>query len=104
VKPEVGSLVKDKIVHERSRLLILTHLASSDVRAVAFGQLKDTLGFTPGNLSAQLKTLEEAGYIAVTKQFKDNKPLTQASITAKGAAALRQYVNEMSDLIKQLRG
>jgi DNA-binding HxlR family transcriptional regulator len=98
-----GSLVSDKVIHERARLLILTYLASSDVKAVAFSVLRDSLDFSAGNLSIQLKTLEEAGYIAITKEFKDNKPLTRASITPKGSTALKRYIGEMDSLIKGLR-
>ena len=103
MEPNLNSLVNDKIVHERVRLLILTYLASSEIRAVSFSDLKDALDLTAGNLSIQLKTLGEAGYITVTKEFKDNKPLTKASITAKGSDALKRYVDEMDNLIKRLR-
>jgi DNA-binding MarR family transcriptional regulator len=99
----IGSLVNDKIIRERARLLILTYLASSDVKAVAFSAIRDALDFTAGNLSIQLKTLMEAGYIGITKEFRDNKPLTRASITARGAAALKRYISEMDSLIKGLR-
>ena len=100
---DIGTLVNDKIIHERSRLLILTYLASSDLKAVPFSELREALDFTAGNLSIQLKTLTEAGYISITKEFKDNKPLTRATITAKGASALRRYIGEMDSLIKGLR-
>jgi DNA-binding MarR family transcriptional regulator len=103
VEPEIGTLVADKIIHERARLLILTYLASRDSKAVAFSELRNVLDFTSGNLSIQLKTLGEAGYITMTKEFKDNKPLTQASITSKGSAALKNYLGEMESLIKTLR-
>jgi DNA-binding MarR family transcriptional regulator len=103
VEPDFGSLVSDKIIHERARLLILSYLASSDAKTVAFGQMRDALDFTAGNLSVQLKTLEEAGYIAITKEFRDNKPLTQAGITLKGSVALKRYLGEMDNLIKRLR-
>jgi DNA-binding MarR family transcriptional regulator len=103
VDREFGSLVSDRIIHERARLLILTYLASSDIRAVPFSLLRESLDFSAGNLSIQLKTLEEAGYIAITKEFKDNKPLTRASITAKGSAALKRYFGEMDSLIRNLR-
>jgi DNA-binding MarR family transcriptional regulator len=83
--------------------LILTYLASSDVKAVSFSAIRDALDFTAGNLSIQLKTLMEAGYIGITKEFRDNKPLTRASITARGAAALKRYISEMDSLIKGLR-
>jgi DNA-binding MarR family transcriptional regulator len=103
VEPDFGSLVNDKIIRERARLLILSYLASRDAHAVTFGALREALDFTPGNLSVQLKTLADAGYIAITKEFRDNKPLTQASITAKGGAALKHYMEEMDGLIKRLR-
>ena len=103
MEPGIVSLVNDKIIRERARLLILTYLASSDVKAVAFSAIRDALDFTAGNLSIQLKTLMEAGYIGITKEFKDNKPLTRASITARGAAALKRYISEMDSLIKGLR-
>jgi DNA-binding HxlR family transcriptional regulator len=103
VEPDFGALVSDRIIHERARLLILTYLASRDAGTVAFGELKNALDFTSGNLSVQLKTLAEAGYIAITKEFRDNKPLTQAGITQKGSAALKLYLEEMGNLIKRLR-
>jgi DNA-binding MarR family transcriptional regulator len=103
VEPDYGSLVNDRIIRERARLLILSYLASRDTHAVAFGALRDALDFTPGNLSVQLRTLADAGYIAITKEFRDNKPLTQASITAKGGTALKQYMEEMDGLIKRLK-
>lgn len=103
MEPGIGSLVNDKIIRERARLLILTYLASSDVKAVAFSAIRDALDFTAGNLSIQLKTLMEAGYIGITKEFRDNKPLTRASITVRGGAALKRYISEMDSLIKGLR-
>jgi len=74
VEPGIGSLVNDKIIRERARLLILTYLASSDVKAVAFSAIRDALDFTAGNLSIQLKTLMEAGYIGITKEFRTISP------------------------------
>ncbi len=103
MEPDISLLVSDKIVHERARLLILTYLASHDKSAVPFGEIREKLEFTSGNLSVQLKTLEEAGYIRITKEFRDNKPLTQASLTAKGSTALKRYVEQMDGLIKKLK-
>jgi|WetSurMetagenome_2_1015567.scaffolds.fasta_scaffold00061_30 DNA-binding MarR family transcriptional regulator len=100
---DFASLADDRIIHERARLLILSYLASSDAKTVAFGTIREALDFTAGNLSVQLKTLEEAGYISITKEFRDNKPLTQAGITAKGSAALNRYVEQMDGLIKRLK-
>ena len=94
----------NKLIHERSRLLILTHLASNKDIEVSFNDIKDKLDFTPGNLSIQLKKLNEADYINISKSFRDNKPHTAVSITVKGIKALNDYLEEMEELIKGLKG
>ena len=94
----------NKIIHERSRLLILTHLATYRDIEVSFNDIREKLDFTPGNLSIQLKKLNEAEYVSITKSFRDNKPHTAVSITTKGIKALNNYLEEMEDLIKGLRG
>ncbi len=96
------SMLSDKVIHERSRLLILTYLASSEDPHVPFTVLQEALNLTAGNLSVQLKTLEKAGYVKIQKQFKDNKPLTTATITADGSQALAAYVEEMQNIIGQI--
>lgn len=40
------SLVNDKVIHERARLLILTYLASNDAKAVPFSRLRESLDFS----------------------------------------------------------
>ena len=93
----------NKIIHERSRLLILTHLGSNKKKETSFNELKKILGLTPGNLSVQLKKLKAAGYVNIKKTFKDDKPYTTASITLRGSKALNSYLDEMEGLIKTLR-
>lgn len=93
----------NKTIHERSRLLILTHLASNTDIEVSFNDIRDKLNLTPGNLSIQLKKLSEAEYINISKSFRGNKPHTAVSITMKGIKALNNYLEEIEDLIKGLR-
>jgi DNA-binding MarR family transcriptional regulator len=57
-------------------------------------------GATRGNISVQIKKLEEAGYIAIDKSFKDNYPLTTCKITKKGVEAFEKYVDALRDYIK----
>jgi DNA-binding MarR family transcriptional regulator len=99
----LGDLNYNKIIHERSRLLILTKLASSPAKKLSFSDLKDTLGFTAGNLSIHLKQLEEAGYIRLEKRFENNKPLTTVCAEDAGIQALEEYLNDMEKLIKSLK-
>ena len=94
----------NKLIHERSRLLILTYLASNRDRDVSFNDIRRKFNLTPGNLSVQLKKLSEAEYVSISKSFRDNKPHTAVSITFKGTEALNNYLEEMEDLIKGLRG
>jgi DNA-binding HxlR family transcriptional regulator len=93
----------DKLIHERSRLLILTHLASHEKEAIPFGELQEKFSFTPGNLSIQLKKLQTAKYIKIKKTFRNNKPHTAVSITDRGIQAINVYLDEMEELIKSLR-
>jgi DNA-binding PadR family transcriptional regulator len=46
---------------------------------------------TPGNLSAHLSKLEEAGYVEVTKEFIERKPHTALALTKAGRAAFKDY-------------
>ena len=93
----------NKIIHERARLLILTHLASNDKETVSFNELKEKLELTPGNLSIQLKRLKEAKYLTISKTFKDNKPFTTVSVTDRGLKALNDYVEEMEGILNSLK-
>lgn len=90
----------DKVIHERARLLILSYLASSNEKKIQFNELKENLSFTSGNLSVQLKNLEEVGYVKIHKKIKDNKPITSVSLTPEGLKALKEYLKVMEDLIR----
>lgn len=93
----------NKIIHERARLLILTYLASNQKKETSFNEILDNLQFSSGNLSVQLRKLQEADYVAIHKTFKENKPYTTIAITAQGLDALNQYVVEMEQIIKSLK-
>ena len=93
----------NKIIHERARLLILTYLASNEKKEISFNEILGNLQFSSGNLSVQLRKLQQAGYIVIHKAFRENKPYTTISITPKGADALKTYVAEMEEIIKALK-
>ena len=87
----------DEVIHGRMRLGIMVYLA--DVEAADFTELKTVLEATQGNLSVHLKKLEEAGYVEIDKSFRNNKPLTQASITPAGRQAFAAYLEALGGLI-----
>jgi DNA-binding transcriptional ArsR family regulator len=83
----------DPILHSQLRLAITSLLIS--VKEADFSFIKDKTNATAGNVSVQLNKLKDAGYIDITKQFKDNYPLTMCKITTKGIEAFEQYVNDL---------
>ncbi len=93
----------DKVIHERARLLILSYLAADDRKQAPFVVLKEKLGLTAGNLSIQLRNLEEAGYIKIDKRIVGRKPATDVLLTAKGMSALNDYLAEMEELIRRVK-
>ncbi len=92
-----------KTIHERARLKILTYLASKEDHTAFFNDIKKQFSFTSGNLSIQLKNLEEANLITVDKSFSNRRPLTCITLTENGRKALLDYVDEMEKLFKRLK-
>lgn len=93
----------DKVVHERARLKILVYLASSQESEVGFTEMRKDLGMTAGNLSVQLGTLEDAGYISIRKAFVGKKPYTGLSLAPEGALALERYLDNLQSMLSLLR-
>lgn len=91
----------DKLIHERLRLGIISALAANN--SMSFGDLKNLLQTTDGNVSVHARKLEEAGYLTCEKSFKGRVPLTEYRITKKGKTALERYLNHMEALIKAMK-
>lgn len=93
----------DKVIHERVRLMVLTYLASTGAGEAGFTELRDELGLSAGNLSVQLRTLEEAGYVDVQKSFVANKSYTGVSLTSAGHKALEGYLESLEVIVASLK-
>ncbi len=91
----------DKIIHERGRLAIMTLLAIR-VRW-AFADLKSELKMSDGNLVTHLRTLHQAGYVAVTKEVLD-RPQTTYALTERGRAVFQDYLTLLERIIKTGQG
>jgi DNA-binding MarR family transcriptional regulator len=79
----------DRVIHEPGRLKIMTHLYI--VESGDFIYLMRSTGLTRGNLSSHMTKLEEVGYLNVTKEFVNRKPVTLLSLTKKGRMAFQKY-------------
>lgn len=100
--PPDGLNQLDPLLQHRSRLGALVLLSRAD--AMNFSRLKALLGETDGNLGAQLKKLEDAGYVGVKKEFADRKPITWYALTPEGKKALKRHLTAMEALIKAAVG
>ena len=92
---DIGKI--DDVIHGRLRLGVMAYMADAEV--ASFNELKAALDTTQGNLSIQLRKLEDAGYVAIDKSFLNRKPLTRARITPQGRAAFSIYLEAIGRLI-----
>lgn len=88
----------DRVIHEKGRLGIMSALAASP--ELPFTELRDLLQMTDGNLTSHVRTLQEAGYVAVAKSFQNNRPLTTLTLTAAGEKAFRNYVALLAEIVE----
>ena len=92
----------EKVIHERSRLGLISALAANE--KMSFSDLKTLLQTTDGNISVHARKLEDAGYIECLKSFNGRVPLTEYRITSAGREALAKYLNHMEALINAMKG
>ena len=99
--PELHPLAGiDQVIHAPARLMVLTYLYVVDSADYVF--LMRLTGLTWGNLSTHLSRLEEAGYIAIEKQFRGKKPHSIVHLTGQGRSAFRDYKRSMQQVLDDL--
>ena len=92
----------DRVIHEKGRLAIMSMLAAAP--QVAFTDLRDVLGMTDGNVTAHTRTLQQSGYLAVTKSYRAGRPLTTFALTETGRAAFAEYISLLGRIVDEHRG
>jgi DNA-binding HxlR family transcriptional regulator len=92
----------DDVIHGRLRLGVMAFLSTAG--SADFPLLKNRLQATDGNLSVQLRKLEEAGYVLIEKAFVGKKPQTTVTLTDTGRAAYIGYLDAMRKLIADSEG
>jgi DNA-binding MarR family transcriptional regulator len=90
----------DEVIHGRLRLGVMAYLSGMGGGSAEFNQLKGRLQASDGNLSVQLRKLEEAGYVAIEKSFVGRKPLTKVVLTKQGRQAFVAYLDAISRLVE----
>ena len=95
--PKPEKPIFDELILSKTRLGIISALISGD--KLEFTYLRNTLNLSDGNLSVQIRKLEEAGYIKVEKIFVARKPKTFCKITGKGQKAVRNLIRKLENLV-----
>lgn len=89
----------NKVFDHRIRLGIMSILMVNEY--ADFNTLKELLGVTDGNLASHTKSLEQAQYIIIVKQFIGRKPNTRYSTTKLGKAEFKKHINALEKLINK---
>jgi len=95
------SLQLDRVIHEKGRLAIMSLLAAAP--KLSFTELRDTLNMTDGNITTHIRTLQEAGYVSVTKSFEGSRPLTTCALTESGRKAFASYINLLEQIVQRAK-
>jgi DNA-binding MarR family transcriptional regulator len=95
-KPEKQKF--DELLLSKTRLGIISALVGGD--KLDFTYLRKTLNLSDGNLSVQIRKLEDADFIKVEKIFVGRKPKTFCKITDKGRTAVLNLISTLENLVK----
>ena len=87
----------DPAFEHRARLAIAVLLARHG--EISFARFKQELALTDGNLGAQLRRLEDDGYISLRRDFVARKPVTWYRLTRTGRKALDRHLGALRALI-----
>jgi DNA-binding MarR family transcriptional regulator len=91
----------DRVIHEKGRLAIMSMLAATG--GLSFTELREALHMTDGNLTTHIRTLQQAGYVAVTKSVENRRPLTTCALTIAGRKAFAAHVDLLERIVRQTR-
>ena len=87
--------VFDAVIHAPGRLQICALLSAAEAE---FATVRDAIGVSDSVLSKHVKTLEEAGYVAVRKAAFGGRQRTWLSLTAAGRKGFAAHVAELNRL------
>lgn len=80
----------DTVIHASNRLQMCCMLAAVDT--IDFATVREALDVSESVLSKHVKTLEEAGYVKVSKAASEGRQRTWLSLTKPGRAALKGHL------------
>jgi DNA-binding MarR family transcriptional regulator len=70
---------------------------------INFNDLKELINVTDGNLASHIKSLEESGFIKITKGFIGKKTNTTYAVTKAGERAFQNHLTALEKMIKTMK-
>ena len=93
---------KDTLLFNKYRLSIMVLLSKK--KKLSYNEIKSFVKTSDGNLATHLRKLEDANFISVTKTFEGRKPKTYYSITEEGEMALKEFMDNIENMLKNFKG
>ena len=87
----------DPAFEHRARLAIAVLLGRRG--EISFARFKQELDLTDGNLGAQLRRLEDDGYLVLRRDFVERKPVTWYALSQGGRKALDRHLAALRSVI-----
>lgn len=86
----------DEVIHAPVRFSIVAYLAG--VEKAEFSAVREAVEISDSVLSRQAATLEEAGYVKITKGYVGKRPRTWYALTKTGRAALTGHLKALRQI------
>jgi DNA-binding MarR family transcriptional regulator len=87
----------DELIHQSTRLSIVSLLAAADWMDFAF--IRDELGLSESALSKQLSTLEGAGYVTIERPVSNHRRRVRVRLTPRGQEAFQAHVRALRAIV-----
>ncbi len=87
----------DELIHAPTRLSIMSLLAATEW--AEFGFVRDSIRMSDSALSKQISTLEQAGYVTVTKTGAGRRSRTHVRLSKQGRQAFDAHVAALQSIV-----
>ena len=77
-------------------------VSQPETASVAYKFIQRTLDLTGGNLTVHLRKLRAAGYVNISKEFRDEKPSTWIQATPEGRQAFAGYLDNLQKVLNDV--
>ncbi|MEX0320615.1 MAG: transcriptional regulator [Puniceicoccaceae bacterium] len=101
--PELPFEKLERCIHEPARLAILSLLINSE-NGLSYGEIREKLELTYGNLERHMKVLHENSLIEVEKLQTSGRPQSHARFSEEGRESFLKYLDNLEKILMAAQG